>query len=194
MSFDAFLQKRLFDPLKMKSTFFTVPESEQGRLATNYAFVGANRIPFDPGMGSLWLKPPSFSYGGAGLISSAYDYDRFLAMLLGGGTLDGVRVLKPETVRLALSNLVPAGADMSALGTLTSAGKLGFGAGGSVYLEDIPGGVSKGTWGWGGAAGTIAFVDPGRKLRGTVMVNYFPGEKWPLRADLNTALNAEHPK
>lgn len=194
MPFDAFLQKRIFGPLKMKSTFFTVPESEQGRLATNYAFAGSARIPIDPGMGSLWLKPPSFPYGGAGLVSSANDYDRFLHMLLNGGTLDGVRVLKPQTVALALSNLVPAGADMSALGTLTSAGKLGFGAGGSVYLEDIPGGVSKGTYGWGGAAGTIAFVDPVRKLRGTVMVNYFPGEKWPLRTDLNTALMAEHPR
>ena len=54
--------------------------------------------------------------------------------------------------------------------------------------------ASAGSGAESGAAGTIAFVDPARKLRGTVMVNYFPGEKWPLRADLNTALNAEHPK
>ncbi|MCW3847046.1 beta-lactamase family protein [Sphingomonas sp. LB-2] len=191
MTFDAFLQKRLFDPLKMKSTFFTVPGSEAGRLATNYFYAGENRLPVDPGKGSLWLKPPSFPYGGAGLVSSAHDYDRFLHMLQNGGTLDGVRVLKPETARLAMSNLLPAGADTTLLGTLTSVGKLGFGAGGSVYLADVPGAASKGTYGWGGAASTLAWVDPAKNVRGVVMVNYMPTEKWPLRADLNQALVAD---
>ena len=194
MKFDAFLQARIFNPLKMKSTFFTLPASEQGRLATNYFFAGENRLPVDPGTGSLWLTAPSFPYGGAGLLSSAHDYDRFLHMLQNGGTLDGVRVMKPETVAMAMSNLVPEGADMSLLGGLTGAGKLGFGAGGSVYLADSPGVARKGTYGWGGAAGTIAFVDPARGLRGAVMVNYMPGEKWPLRADLNQALAADLPQ
>ncbi|MES2442057.1 MAG: serine hydrolase domain-containing protein [Pseudomonadota bacterium] len=192
MPFDTFLQKRIFDPLKMKSTFFTVPASEAGRLATNYYYMGDNRVPVDPGVGSLWLTRPSFPYGGAGLVMSARDYDRFLHMLQNGGTLDGVRVMKPETVRLGMSNLLPAGADTGLLGSLaTGAGKLGFGAGGSVYLEDVPGAASKGTYGWGGAAGTIAWVDPVKHVRGTVMVNYMPSEHWPLRADLNKALVAD---
>ncbi|MBX9731686.1 MAG: beta-lactamase family protein, partial [Sphingomonas sp.] len=67
----------------------------------------------------------------------------------------------------------------------------GFGAGGSVYLVDMPGGPSKGTYGWGGAAGTIAWVDPVRHLRATAMVNYLPGEKWPLRRDFTKALYAD---
>ena len=194
MKFDAFVQKRIFDPLNMKSTFFTLPASEQERLATNYFYAGENRIPVDPGMGSLWLTPPSFPYGGAGLVSSAHDYDRFLHMLQNGGSLDGVRVMKPETVAMAMSNLLPEGADTSALGGLTGAVKLGFGAGGSVYLADSPGVARKGTYGWGGAAGTIGFVDPARGVRGTVMVNYMPSEKWPLRADLNLALAADLPQ
>jgi CubicO group peptidase (beta-lactamase class C family) len=65
---------------------------------------------------------------------------------------------------------------------------MGFGAGGSVYLEDRPGGASKGTYGWGGAAGTVAWVDPARHARGTVMVNYFPSDKWPLREQTVSAL------
>ena len=58
----------------------------------------------------------------------------------------------------------------------------------SVLLEDRPGGPSKGTYGWGGAAGTSAWVDPARRTRGTIMVNYFPGDKWPLREEVTAAL------
>jgi CubicO group peptidase (beta-lactamase class C family) len=192
MPFDTFLQKRIFDPLGMKSTYFTVPGSEVGRFATNYYYMGDNRVPVDAGVGSQWLTPPSFPYGGAGLVMSARDYDRFLHMLQNQGTLDGVRVMKPETVRLAMSDLLPAGADTSLLNRLgNTGGKLGFGAGGSVYLESVAGSPGKGTYGWGGAAGTVAWVDPTRGVRGTLMVNYMPSEHWPLRADLNKALFAD---
>lgn len=188
MSFDAFVQKRIFDPLKMSSSYWTVPASESSRFATNYLFMGDSRVPLDPAATSVWLSPPSFPYGGAGLVMSARDYDRFLHALQNGGTLDGVRVLKPETAALMMSNLLPAGVDTSQLNRLGNVGKLGFGAGGSVFLEDKPGGPSKGTYGWGGAAGTIAWVDPARHARGTVMVNYFPAEKWPLREEIAAAL------
>jgi len=195
MPFDRFVQTRILDPLKMNSTYWTVPQSEAGRLATNYTFVGGSMLPVDPGVGSLWLTPPSFPYGGAGLVMSARDYDRFLHMLQDGGTLDGVRVMKPETVALAMSNLLPPGVEyggaVANTGGQTKGPKMGFGAGGSVILESVPGGPSKGTYGWGGAAGTIAWVDPVRHARGTVMVNYFPGEQWPLRDDVGKALFAD---
>src|SRR5262249_35654854 len=139
---------------------------------------------------SVWLSPPSFPYGGAGLVSSAHDYDRFLRMLLREGELDGVRVMKPETVRLAMSNLLPMSADTSLLqASAKTTTPIGFGAGGSVYLADKPGGARKGTYGWAGAAGTLAWVDPARKLHGVLMVNYF-GEL-PLREELTEALYAD---
>lgn len=191
MPFDRFVQTKLLDPLKMRSTYWTVPASEAKGLATNYAFVGETRTPIDPGATSVWLTPPSFPYGGAGLVSSARDYDRFLHMLQDGGTLDGVRVMKPETVALAMSNLLPPGVTFGGIGGGTGgtmSAQMGFGAGGSVYLADVPGGASKGTYGWGGAAGTIAFVDPVKKFRGTIMVQYFPAEKWPLRQEILPAL------
>lgn len=195
MPFDAFLQKRIFDPLHMTSTYFTVPKSEVSRFATNYGYLGANRVALDTGAGSQWLTPPSFPYGGAGLVMSAHDYDRFLHMLQDHGTLDGVRVMKAETVALGMSNLLPAGADTTLLGGLTHVeGLLGFGAGGSVYLKDAPTGQSKGTYGWGGAAGTLAWVDPVKNLRGTLMVNYLPSEHWPLRDDLYKAFAADAPR
>ncbi len=189
--FDRFVQTRLLDPLGMSSTYWTVPASEKGRLSTNYVFVGDRRSPIDPGAASVFLQRPSFPYGGAGLVSTARDYDRFLHMLANGGMLDGKRVMKAETVALAMSNLMPAGVsftrnDASTGGAMSA--RMGFGAGGSVYLEDMPGGASKGTFGWGGAAGTIAWVDPVKKVRGTVMVQYFPAEKWGLRQAVPAAL------
>ena len=194
MPYEQFLQSRMLTPLKMRSTYWTVPQSEVGRFATNYAWAGENRVPFDPAKSSAWLTPPSFPYGGAGLVMSARDYDRFLHMLANGGTLDGVRVMKPETVRLAMSDLLPAG--VVYVGAPGGSGgatgpKMGYGAGGSVQLEDVPGGTGKGTYGWGGAAGTVAWVDPSKKIRGTVMVNYFPSDKWPLRADAVKAVYAQ---
>lgn len=186
MPFEQFVQRRLFDPLGMRSSYWTVPRDQAGRLVTNYAYTGALRIPIDPAETSVFLEPPSFPYGGGGLVMSARDYDRFLHMLLNGGELDGVRVMRPETVRLAMSNLLPAGVEIARVPGVSGGfegPRLGYGAGGSVYLEDVPGGASAGTYGWGGAAGTFAWVDPARRVRGVVMVNYFPADKWPLRRE-----------
>ncbi|WP_262503771.1 serine hydrolase domain-containing protein [Sphingosinithalassobacter sp. CS137] len=191
MPFERFVQTRLFDPLDMDSTYWTVPQSEVGRFATNYAWAGDNRLPVDPAGSSVWLTPPSFPYGGAGLVMSARNYDRFLHMLLNEGVLDGTRVLKPETVRLAMSNLLPEGVAFGGVAGNTggtTGPRMGYGAGGSVYLDSVPGGAGAGTYGWGGAAGTAAWVDPTNKVRGVVMVNYFPADKWPLRDDAVRAI------
>ncbi|MBN8809010.1 MAG: beta-lactamase family protein [Sphingomonas sp.] len=195
MSFDAFVQTRIFDPLKMRSSFWTVPQSEIGRFATNYAFApSGTMIALDPAASSVYLSPPSFPYGGAGLVMSARDYDRFLHMLQNYGELDGVRIMKTETAKLAMSNLLPPGVVFGGLGAGTGgtmSQQTGFGAGGSVTLLDMPNSMGVGTYSWGGAAGTIAWVNPVRRMRGTVMVNYFPGERWPLRADTAKALQSD---
>jgi CubicO group peptidase (beta-lactamase class C family) len=191
MPFDQFVNTRIFKPLRMEQSYWTVPADKIGNFATVYAYLGANRVPADPAASSIYLQKPEFPYGGAGLVMSARDYDRFLHMLLNGGTLDGARILKPETVAIAMSNLLPAGADTS---ILNETGKdtgvqLGFGAGGSVYLADVPGGPAKGTYGWGGAAGTIAWVDPVHKVRGVAMINLF-GDT-PLKREVSKAIYAD---
>ncbi|WP_423606453.1 serine hydrolase domain-containing protein [Sphingomonas sp. MS122] len=194
LPFEHFLETRMFRPLKMTSTYWSVPAGEIGRFATNYLWTGENRIPIDPGKASVFASPPSFPYGGAGLVMSARDYDRFLHMLVNEGVLDGIRVMKPATVRLAMSNLLPEGVvfQRAPSGSGGDAGPpMGYGAGGSVYLAGVPGGPGKGTYGWGGAAGTIAWIDPVNKVRTTVMVNYFPSDKWPLRADAVKAVYAD---
>ena len=183
--FDRFVTTRIFAPLGMRSSFWTVPAAAAGRLADNEATVAGNRAVVDPGATSIWLKPPTFPYGGAGLVMSARDYDTFLHMLQDGGALNGARILKPGTVALMTSNLLPAGVVFPGAvnGTGPAAGRAappaglsGFGAGGSVYVADGLGGYpGAGTYGWGGAAGTTAFIDPKRRTRITVMLNLMGG-------------------
>src|SRR3546814_14586370 len=98
-------------------------------------------------------------YGGGGLVSSARDYDRFLTMLLGEGETDGVRIMKPETARLAMSNLLTEG--VATRGSMIDG--QGFGAGGRVALAGSP--TGEGVYGWGGAAGTLGLGDRARGPR-----------------------------
>ena len=176
MDFEAFLQARIFTPLAMTSSYFQVPASETKRFVTNYAPINGVLFPIDPAATSIYLDKPAFAFGGAGLVCSARDYDRFLSMLLNGGTLDGVRVMSAETAALGMSNLLPDGIDMKG----TFAEGAGFGAGGRVGLGD-----QAGTYGWGGAAGTVAFVDRKRNVRATGMAQYMPSSVYPMHAEFS---------
>ncbi len=177
MSFDAFLKERIFTPLDMTSTFFQVPESETHRLTTNYTEFGGTLIPIDPGDSSIFSDKPAFPFGGAGLVSSARDYDRFLMMLLGKGALDGNRIMSEKAATTGMSNILPEGANVS--GTWVDG--QGFGAGGRVGLGGANG--PKGTYGWGGAAGTAAFVDNLRGFRASGYVQYMGKESIPFQND-----------
>jgi CubicO group peptidase (beta-lactamase class C family) len=174
MDFEKFLKTRLFDPLKMTSSYFRVPASETKRFVTNYAPVNGILFPVDPAPTSIYLDKPAFAFGGSGLVCSARDYDRFLHMLQNGGELDGARIMSAETVALAASNLLPAGVKTE--GTFIAGA--GNGAGGRVGV-----GAFEGTFGWGGAAGTVAFVDTKRKLRAVCMAQYVPSDVYPIHAD-----------
>lgn len=174
-SFDAFLQTRIFDPLAMTSTGFRVGEHQVPRLSSNYAPFAGAMIPIDPAATSIYRDTPAFPFGGAGLVSSARDYDRFLNMLANHGILGGVRILSSDAAHVAMSNLLPEG--VGTAGTLASGD--GFGAGGRVTRADSPNGG--GIFGWGGAAGTIAFVDPRRKIRFGGYANYMPAESYDFQ-------------
>ena len=178
LSFEEFVQTRIFEPCGMTSTYWTVPASERARLTTNYGFLGTMPIPLDPGPSSVFLDAPEFPSGGGGLVSSARDYDRFLRMLLGYGTLDMRQVMQADTVRTAVSNLLPAGVDTA--GTWV-AGE-GFGAGGRS---------SNGSFGWGGAAGTLAAVDFAAGVRTGLYTQYMPPETYPMRREFMAALVAD---
>lgn len=178
MEFEAFLKARIFEPCGMNSTWMQVPQSEAYRLTDNYGIVSGNAFPLDPGPSSIYLDPPEVPAGGGGLVSSPKDYDRFLRMLLGYGMLDGVRVMSEEAVRVGTSNLLPATVDTT--GSWMEG--QGHGAGGRSVGE---------TFGWGGAAGTLAAVDFGLKLRSTLFTQYMPSEAYPIRDEFLAAMEAD---
>lgn len=177
MELGAFFSKNLFDPLGMTSTYWTVPQSEVARLSTNYAPFAGALIPIDPAQDSIFSTPPAFPFGGAGLVTSAHDYDRFLAMLVGKGQLNGTRVMSEATALLGMSNLLPQGATTKGSWVEDQ----GFGAGGRVGLGNAR--SPAGTYGWGGAAGTVAFVDHVRGLRAAGYTQYMPAETYPFQRE-----------
>lgn len=183
--FDRFLKSRLFDPLGMTSTSFIVAQKDVPRFTTNYGIMSGFALPIDPGPSSVFLDNPGIFAGGAGLVSSARDYDQFLTMLLGEGRYKGEQLLSPETARLAMTNLLPKEANIR--GTWVQG--YGFGAGGRVSLASSPEG--EGVFGWNGAAGTIGWVDHKRQMRVTGMVQQMPIDAYPFQDLLPSIIRKE---
>ena len=163
LTLDAFLRSQVFAPLGMKDTHFYVPPEKAGRLAAVYSLPQGGslvRAPDGAGMQAQgqYVDGPRASYSaGAGLVSTADDYARFLQTLLNGGTLDGVRLLSPASVALMTADHI---------GDLYGVPGVGFGLGFSV-VEDLgvrgtPGSV--GEFGWGGAYHSTYWVDPAEEL------------------------------
>jgi CubicO group peptidase (beta-lactamase class C family) len=160
---DAFLQSRILQPLKMVDTHFYLPPSKRDRLAVVYT--RRDNGPLEPapdpggmtGQGAYAEGPRKSFSGGAGLLSTAPDYARFLQMLLNGGELDGIRILSRKSVELMTVDHLD--------GIEFQPGQ-GFGLGFSI-LEDLgargtPGSV--GEFGWGGAYHSTYWVDPRERL------------------------------
>ena len=184
-SLDTFAARRIFAPLGMTSTWFQVPESQMKRLTTNYFQAPFGAFPIDPGNDSVYFDKPAFPFGGAGLVSSPRDYDRFLAMLMGEGALDGRRIMKRETAQLAMSNLVHPDTKMESF-----VKGQGFGAGGRVTIAASPSGEGIGTFGWGGAASTIAWADRTRGIRASGWSQIMTMGEQPFTIDFGKAVYA----
>ena len=183
MPFDTFLQQRIFDPVGMDSTWFRVPASEVDRFTANYISMFGALIPIDMPDSSVYLDQPAFPFGGAGLVSSARDYDRFLQMVLNYGQIDGRRVISEAAVRLGTSNLLPDTMHPND----PVMGQFGFGAGGRVGTK----GSEAGSYGWGGAAGTVGFVHFGSGTRATLMTQYMPAEFYQVQEQFPAAVRAD---
>jgi CubicO group peptidase (beta-lactamase class C family) len=176
MPFEQFLAQRIFGPLAMVDTGFQVPADKLKRFAELYEYgadgklaVSHSRINHD------YSKNPAFHSGGGGLVSTAADYMRFCQMLLNGGELGGVRLLSPRSVQLMGTDLLPAGVSMPNPGE-------GFGLDFAVYTAPIGGGglYGKGTYFWGGAAGTWFWIDPVNDLIVVGMIQQFAGAGGPV--------------
>lgn len=167
MTFDRFLEERLFAPLGMEDTAFVVPAADQSRVVMRYERTDDGQLERAEGNPS-WLDTTTLFSGGGGLYSTADDYIRFAQMLANGGELDGNRILSPRTVELMASNHVKElyGPD---------AGRpegLGFGLTVDVVLDPVLADTRRGpgSFAWGGAFGTYFWVDPHNDLVGLLMV------------------------
>jgi len=171
MPLDELIRTRITGPLGMHDTYFFVPPVAARRLVTVYASDSINharRAPDGPrGQGNYVTGPRRSFAGGAGLVSTALDYARFLQMLLNGGELNGVRILAPHTVDLMTHNQI---------GTLfDSTGALGFGFGfATTQRYGANGMASVGTFSWGGAYGSAYYADPDEHLVIVFMINQLP--------------------
>ncbi|MCB0942838.1 MAG: beta-lactamase family protein, partial [Mycobacterium sp.] len=154
----AVLSERIFEPLGMPDTGFFISPDKRGRTATMYRLDEQSGLR-DDAMGPIPVTEPRFCQGGAGLVSTVDDYLRFVRMLLGGGEVDGVRVLSEESVRLMRTDrLTEEQKRQPFLGMPYWIGR-GFGLNLSVITDPVksaplfgPGGL--GTFSWPGAYGT----------------------------------------
>jgi CubicO group peptidase (beta-lactamase class C family) len=166
MPLDEFLRKRIFEPLKMEDTYFSLPQNKFPRLATLYKMGSDGRFIRATGYFPYPEQQTYFS-GGAGLVSTAADYARFAQMLLNKGELDGKRILSRKTIELMTSNSI---GDLYIFNPFKHNGIMGdkFGYGFGIRTER---GVydeleSIGTFGWDGAFYTRFWIDPKEELIG----------------------------
>jgi CubicO group peptidase (beta-lactamase class C family) len=169
MPLDEFITSRITRPLGMTDTWFFLPSDERPRLATVYASAPDDRIARAPdtarGQGHYVEGPRRNFSGGAGLVSTARDYARFLEMIRRGGELEGERLLSPRSVALMTTNQI---------GTLRGPA-VGFGLGFETTEQYGGSGMSSvGSFGWGGAYGSTYRVDPEARLVMVMMVQLLP--------------------
>lgn len=184
-----FFEERIFAPLQMVDTSFQVPREKLARFGTNHTFnPQTNQLEVsDRPASSNFVNRQTFESGGGGLLSTAEDYMRFSQMLLNGGELDGVRIIGNKTLeymtRNHLGGIFGDGGVHAPDSLGTMAKGTGFGLGFAVVEDQTAvGGIgSDGEYYWGGAAGTIFWIDPEEDLAGIVMIQHM-NVRVPLRA------------
>jgi CubicO group peptidase (beta-lactamase class C family) len=192
---DEFFSDRIFSPLGMTDTAFWARPDDAPRLGPLYTRGPEGvAVPMDA-MGRAAYREPLYLSGGAGLVSSAADYDRFTQMLLHrpgspAGELDGARLLSPRTVAYMTRNQLPGGADLETFGRRIYAESgnqgIGFGLGFAVMLDPAAtkGICSAGEYNWGGLASTAFWIDPAEQLTVCFFTQLMPSSTYPIRPQL----------
>ncbi|MBL8771005.1 MAG: beta-lactamase family protein [Phenylobacterium sp.] len=205
VAFETFARDRIFRPLGMDDTGFSVPPEKAHRLASLYQVsLKGGLQKTDDGATSPLLHPLGGFSGGAGLVSTIDDYARFARMLADGGTGNGRRILsRPAVAAMMTNHLTPAQlGEMKATAAFGLGGQgegLGFGYGGAVVTSTAAlGGLgSVGEYAWGGAASTTFWIDPMQKVIVIFMTQVIPPMdriRDHLRERTYTALSAPHPR
>ena len=190
MPLDAFVQQRIFGPLKMVDTGFSVAPAKRPRIVDISSMSPAGLMVLAPGPSAVTpgvMLRPYFSLAG-GLYSTASDFMRLCQMLLNGGALDGVSVLARASVQTMLANqLVQRDPPPGLPPTQARAGE-GMGLGGWLILDEPqrrrPGSV--GSFGWSGAASTYFMIDPKLQLIAILLLQHLPPDDGTDLPKLNT--------
>jgi len=187
VSLDEFFRKRIFEPLGMNDTYFTVPQSKASRLATVYTEDDNHKIikwshtfrNIDP---DYPLIKTNFYSGGAGLSSTAYDYAIFLQMLLNKGKYNGRQLLAPRTVEMILSGQLDAG----------MFGDNNFGLGFEIVTDKGAAKEprNKGSFAWGGYYGTTYWADPKANMVCLIMTQHTPNSHGDIFSKIETLIYA----
>jgi CubicO group peptidase (beta-lactamase class C family) len=188
---DEVFDERVLGPLGMTETRWWVEAESAHRLAALYVPhpTTGQALRYDT-LGSQALSQPAMLSGGGGLISTAADYARFTAMLLGGGEADGARLLGPRTLRYMTRNHLPGGGSLAALGRGQFAevayDGIGFGLGFGVSVDPVATKVTTtpGEHTWGGLASTAFWVDPVEDLAVHFFTQLVPSSTYPVRTEL----------
>ena len=171
-TFGTFLEERIFQPLAMKDTGFTVPENKLERLAKTYKHGPDGKLVEDKPILETWPQPgQGIEKGGAGIFSTAGDYARFAQMLCNGGTLDGQRILGRKTIELMTAD------HMVTLPNQQAASRqkgFGFGVEVTTSLGQLSVPSSIGQFGWYGAATTYCQIDPKERIVAIALAQHFP--------------------
>ncbi len=189
-------EERFFGPLGMTETGFRVSPDLKPRFASNYMRQddGSYTLIDDGQKSSFTMQSGRLESGGGGLTSTTDDWLKFARMLLNEGEYNGARILKPETVRLMMTDHL--GNTPSLLPWVGAGTGAGFGYGGSVRIAASPEaqateGRYVGQFGWGGAARTNFWVDPENGTVGIIMLQFFGGEDPQIHDDFRALTLAQ---
>jgi len=184
MTIDEFVRTRIFQPLGMRDTFYNVPREKVNKVAAIYR-------PDKEGKITLLRKPEyheptTYFPGVAGLNGTAADYFRFSQMLLNGGEYNGQRLLGRMTVNMMITNQIGEGKPVYIRGD-----GYGFGLGFAVLTNPAkaPDALSIGTFTWGGANGTLFWIDPQEDLIGIMMIQINPYAHFNIRPLFSVAVS-----
>lgn len=196
LPFDKYLKENVLDPLGMINTRYIVPENDLKRFAASYNRSDEGvltRMP-DEAAHAYNIKEWPLKRGGAGLTSTLDDYMRFARMLQNDGSLEGVTVLKPETIQLMATNQLSD--SIKERSWLPSKGQVGFGIDFAVRLRPPASAAENngavGEFFWDGAASTLFWVDPVNDLTAVLFVQLFPFDKIGLHKKFRDAVYGQY--
>jgi CubicO group peptidase (beta-lactamase class C family) len=160
--FDEFLRERIFEPLKMADTGFSVPAASLARLATGYQDNGVDV--YDAVADSKWRQPPAFPSGAGGLVSTVQDYLAFGEMMLRRGEHDGGRLLSRASVEVMTTDQLTPEQKQASGPFAGYFANHGWGLGMSVVTRRDGLGEPVGRFGWNGGLGSVWYADPGEDM------------------------------